>query len=118
MIKLEAIHIEEVRGIRRMDINVDRSTYAISGPNGSGKSEIIDAMEFQAKRLGGFPPSQDDCSGSLSKRPTEGSPTAAVSISRRGPITTPLASETLSAIWRRNASYRVSLDHTFGGWLC
>lgn len=46
MIKLEAAHIEEVRGIRRLDVNLDRSTYAISGPNGSGKSGVIDAIEF------------------------------------------------------------------------
>lgn len=46
MIKLEAAHIEEVRGIRRMDVDLNQLTFAISGPNGSGKSGIIDAIEF------------------------------------------------------------------------
>jgi recombinational DNA repair ATPase RecF len=46
MIKLEAAHVEEVRGIRRLDIEFDGSTFAISGPNGSGKSGVIDAIEF------------------------------------------------------------------------
>lgn len=46
MIKLEAAHIEEVRGIRKLDINFEQATYAISGPNGSGKSGVIDAIEF------------------------------------------------------------------------
>ena len=46
MIKLEAVHIEELRGIRKLDIDFQRSTFAISGPNGSGKSGVIDAIEF------------------------------------------------------------------------
>ena len=46
MIKLETAHIEEVRGIRKLDINFKKSTFAISGPNGSGKSGVIDAIEF------------------------------------------------------------------------
>jgi hypothetical protein len=46
MIKLKSVHIEEVRGIRRMDVNLDQLTFAISGPNGSGKSGVIDAIEF------------------------------------------------------------------------
>jgi hypothetical protein len=46
MIKLESAHIEEVRGIRKLDIDFARSTFAISGPNGSGKSGVIDAIEF------------------------------------------------------------------------
>lgn len=46
MIKLEAAHIEEVRGIRSLDIDFQKSTFAISGPNGSGKSGVIDAIEF------------------------------------------------------------------------
>jgi len=46
MIKLETAHIEEVRGIRKLDIDFKRSTFAISGPNGSGKSGVIDAIEF------------------------------------------------------------------------
>ena len=46
MIKLESAHIEEVRGIRKLDIDFQTATFAISGPNGSGKSGVIDAIEF------------------------------------------------------------------------
>ena len=46
MIKLESAHIEEVRGIRKLDIDFHREKFAISGPNGSGKSGVIDAIEF------------------------------------------------------------------------
>lgn len=46
MIKLESAHIEEVRGIRKLDIEFAQQTFAISGPNGSGKSGVIDAIEF------------------------------------------------------------------------
>lgn len=57
MIKIESAHIEEVRGIRKLDINFQKGTFAISGPNGSGKSGVIDAIEFgltgQISRLTG-----------------------------------------------------------------
>src|ERR1700754_3260346 len=57
MIKLESAHIEEVRGIRKLDIDFSKETFAISGPNGSGKSGVIDALEFgltgQISRLTG-----------------------------------------------------------------
>jgi recombinational DNA repair ATPase RecF len=46
MIKLEHAHIEEVRGIRKLYIDFQKGTFAISGPNGSGKSGVIDAIEF------------------------------------------------------------------------
>ena len=46
MIKLESIYIEEVRGLRKLELNFGKETFAISGPNGSGKSGIIDAIEF------------------------------------------------------------------------
>jgi ABC-type cobalamin/Fe3+-siderophores transport system ATPase subunit len=46
VIKLESAHIEEVRGIRKLDIDFQKGTFAISGPNGSGKSGVIDAIEF------------------------------------------------------------------------
>ena len=46
MIRLESAHIEEVRGIRKLDIDFAGKTFAISGPNGSGKSGVIDAIEF------------------------------------------------------------------------
>ena len=46
MIKIVSAHIEEFRGIRKLDINLAEKTFAISGPNGSGKSGVIDAIEF------------------------------------------------------------------------
>lgn len=46
MIKLESIYIEEVRGIKKLELDFRKSTFAISGPNGSGKSGIIDSIEF------------------------------------------------------------------------
>ena len=57
VIKLESAHIEEVRGVRKLDIDLGKETFAISGPNGSGKSGVIDAIEFgltgQIGRLSG-----------------------------------------------------------------
>ncbi len=41
MIKLETAHIEEVRGIRKLDIDFRKEKFAISGPNGSGESGVI-----------------------------------------------------------------------------
>jgi DNA repair exonuclease SbcCD ATPase subunit len=46
MIQLESIHIEEVRGIRKLDLDFQKGKFAICGPNGSGKSGVIDAIEF------------------------------------------------------------------------
>jgi hypothetical protein len=46
VIKLESVHIEEVRGIRKLDLDFRCEKFAISGPNGSGKSGVIDAIEF------------------------------------------------------------------------
>lgn len=57
MIKLESVHIEEMRGIRKLDLKFGGEKFAISGPNGSGKSGVIDAIEFgltgQIGRLAG-----------------------------------------------------------------
>src|SRR6266542_2489106 len=46
MIRLETAHIEEMRGIRKLDLDFGKENYAISGPNGSGKSGVVDAIEF------------------------------------------------------------------------
>jgi DNA repair exonuclease SbcCD ATPase subunit len=46
VIRIESVHIEEMRGIRKLDLSLDQKTFAISGPNGSGKSGVIDAIEF------------------------------------------------------------------------
>jgi predicted ATP-binding protein involved in virulence len=45
VIRLDSAHIEELRGIRKLDVDFNRNT-VVSGPNGSGKSGIIDAIEF------------------------------------------------------------------------
>lgn len=46
MIKIASAHIEEFRGIRKLDIDLAQKSFAVSGPNGSGKSGVIDAIEF------------------------------------------------------------------------
>jgi hypothetical protein len=46
VIKIASAHIEEFRGIRKLDINLAQKSFAVSGPNGSGKSGVIDAIEF------------------------------------------------------------------------
>jgi len=40
VIKLESARIEEVRGIRKLDIDFQKGTFAISGPNGSGTRAV------------------------------------------------------------------------------
>ena len=46
MIKLGALHIEEFRGIRELEIDFKYESFAIHGPNGSGKSGVVDAIGF------------------------------------------------------------------------
>jgi len=46
VIKITSAHIEEFRGIRKLDIHLAEKSFAVSGPNGSGKSGVIDAIEF------------------------------------------------------------------------
>lgn len=46
MIQIKAIHIEEFRGIRQLDLKLDRASFVVVGPNGSGKSGVVDAIEF------------------------------------------------------------------------
>ena len=46
MLKLEKVHIEEFRGIRRLDLTFDSDNFGICGPNGTGKSGVVDAIEF------------------------------------------------------------------------
>jgi hypothetical protein len=46
VIRIESVHIEEMRGIRKLGLSFGQKTFAISGPNGSGKSGVIDAIEF------------------------------------------------------------------------
>jgi hypothetical protein len=57
MIQIKAIHIEEFRGIRRLDLKPDCASFVVAGPNGSGKSGVVDAIDFaltgNIARLGG-----------------------------------------------------------------
>lgn len=46
MIRIKEIHIEEFRGIRKLDLNMESKNFGICGPNGTGKSGIVDAIEF------------------------------------------------------------------------
>lgn len=46
MIQIQEVYIEEVRGIRKLTLPLNRKTFAIQGPNGSGKSGVVDAIEF------------------------------------------------------------------------
>jgi len=46
MIRVKTIHIEEFRGIRRLDLDLEAKNFGISGPNGTGKSGVVDAIEF------------------------------------------------------------------------
>ena len=46
MIRVQTIHIEEFRGIRKLDLDLDAKNFGICGPNGTGKSGVVDAIEF------------------------------------------------------------------------
>ena len=46
MIRVKTIHIEEFRGIRELDLDLDTKNFGICGPNGTGKSGVVDAVEF------------------------------------------------------------------------
>lgn len=46
MIRIKTIHIEEFRGVRALDLNLDAKNFGICGPNGTGKSGVVDAVEF------------------------------------------------------------------------
>ncbi len=46
MIRVKAIHIEEFRGIRSLDLELGAKNFGICGPNGTGKSGVVDAIEF------------------------------------------------------------------------
>lgn len=46
MIRIKAIHIQEFRGIRELDLNLGAGNFGICGPNGTGKSGVVDAIEF------------------------------------------------------------------------
>lgn len=46
MIQIQTLRVEEFRGIRELELNLDSSSFAVVGPNGSGKSGVIDAIDF------------------------------------------------------------------------
>ena len=70
MIQLEKLHIEEFRGIRSIDLELNSKTFVVYGPNGSGKSGVVDAIEFAL-------------TGGVGRLSGEG--TAGVSIARHAP---------------------------------
>ena len=46
MIQIEAVEVQEMRGIRALKVSPNRKCFVISGPNGSGKSGVVDAIQF------------------------------------------------------------------------
>ena len=46
MIQVEAILVEDFRGIRRLDLWLGCKSFVVWGPNGSGKSGVVDAIDF------------------------------------------------------------------------
>ena len=46
MIQLRSIRIEEFRGIREMQLDLQQDSFVVLGPNGSGKSGVVDAIDF------------------------------------------------------------------------
>jgi len=42
--RIQNIHIDQLKGLRNMDINIDKNLVAIMGINGSGKSTILHAL--------------------------------------------------------------------------
>lgn len=46
MIHLDRLYIQEFRGIRDLELQLNGESFLIHGPNGSGKSGIVDAISF------------------------------------------------------------------------
>lgn len=46
MIHLKTLRIEEFRGIRELELDMDSKSLVVVGPNGSGKSGVVDAIDF------------------------------------------------------------------------
>lgn len=70
MIQIDKLRIEEFRGIRSIDLELNSKNYVVYGPNGSGKSGVVDAIEFAL-------------TGSIGRLSGEG--TAGVTIARHAP---------------------------------
>ncbi|GFM16396.1 MULTISPECIES: ATP-binding protein [Mycobacteriaceae] len=70
MIQIKAIHVEEFRGIRLLDLRLDGQSFVVAGPNGSGKSGVVDAIDFAL-------------TGSVAR--LSGAGTGGVSLAKHGP---------------------------------
>jgi recombinational DNA repair ATPase RecF len=46
VIRIQALLIEEFRGIHKLTLSPNGQNFAICGPNGTGKSGVVDALEF------------------------------------------------------------------------
>ena len=44
--KVLNLHIENIRGIRNIDLKLDGENFVVYGPNGTGKSAVVDALDF------------------------------------------------------------------------
>ncbi|GAI28999.1 unnamed protein product [marine sediment metagenome] len=44
--KVLKIHIENIRGVKEIDLEPEGENFVIFGPNGTGKSAIVDALDF------------------------------------------------------------------------
>ena len=51
MIQIKAIHVEEFRGIRLLDLRLDGQSFVVAGPNGSGKEWRRRRDRLRANRL-------------------------------------------------------------------
>lgn len=70
VIQIEAIHVEDFRGIRQLDLHLGCKSFVVWGPNGSGKSGVVDAIDFAL-------------TGNIAR--LSGAGTGAVSVLRHGP---------------------------------
>ena len=68
--KLSRLKVENVRGLRDLDLDLDGKNVVICGPNGSGKSCVIDAIQFLF-------------TGKMSR--LEGSGTSGINLKEHGP---------------------------------
>jgi len=44
--KVLELHIENIRGIKKIDLKPEGNNFVIYGPNGTGKSAVVDALDF------------------------------------------------------------------------
>lgn len=46
MLQIKSLKIQNVRGIRELELTPNGDSFAIQGPNGTGKSGVVDAIDF------------------------------------------------------------------------